>query len=103
MNIPKEIIDSDDYKEDPYGRNEYWLAKIKDAVSSGGGGGSSVLVTKTVTANGVYSASDDNADGYSGVTVNVVPNVYCGITAPENPLGNNGDIYIEYTYKEAVP
>jgi len=96
MNIPKEIIDSDDYKEDPYGRNEYWLAKIKDAVSSGGGGGSSVLVTKTVTANGVYSASDDNADGYSRVTVNVVPDIYCGKDPPESSLGNDGDIFIQY-------
>ena len=26
---------------------------------------------KIVTANGTYSASDDNADGYSSVTVNV--------------------------------
>lgn len=33
--------------------------------------GESVLTTKTVTANGTYSAQDDNADGYSSVTVNV--------------------------------
>ena len=36
-------------------------------------GGSSVLVTKTITQNGTYSAEDDNADGYSEVTVNVQP------------------------------
>ena len=30
-----------------------------------------VLITKTITANGTYNASDDNADGYSGVNVNV--------------------------------
>lgn len=29
------------------------------------------LASKTITANGTYSASDDNADGYSQVTVNV--------------------------------
>lgn len=29
------------------------------------------LITKTITANGTYSAEDDNADGYSEVTVNV--------------------------------
>lgn len=29
------------------------------------------LVTKTITANGTYNASSDNADGYSQVTVNV--------------------------------
>ena len=36
-------------------------------------GGGSVLVTKTITQNGTYSAEDDNADGYSEVTVNVQP------------------------------
>ncbi len=39
------------------------------------GGKSSVLTEKTITANGEYSASGDNADGYSTVTVNV-PNTY---------------------------
>lgn len=29
------------------------------------------LITKTITANGTYNASDDSADGYSSVTVNV--------------------------------
>lgn len=28
-----------------------------------------VLTTKTITQNGTYNASDDNADGYSQVTV----------------------------------
>lgn len=32
---------------------------------------SATLITKTITANGTYSASDDSADGYSSVTVNV--------------------------------
>lgn len=34
-------------------------------------GGSSVLVPKSITQNGTYDPQDDNADGYSGVTVNV--------------------------------
>lgn len=38
---------------------------------AGGGGGGSVLVPKTVTENGTYDPADDNADGYSEVTVNV--------------------------------
>ena len=33
--------------------------------------GSSTLITKTITVNGTYRASDDNADGFSQVTVNV--------------------------------
>ena len=35
------------------------------------GGGGSKIVPKTITANGTYNASSDNADGYSPVTVNV--------------------------------
>lgn len=35
------------------------------------GGGSAVLIEKSITANGEYNASDDEADGYSKVTVNV--------------------------------
>lgn len=34
-------------------------------------GGASTLTTKTITENGTYNASSDNADGYSSVTVNV--------------------------------
>lgn len=40
--------------------------KIEKQVTS-----SATLVTKTITANGTYSASSDGADGYSQVTVNV--------------------------------
>lgn len=38
---------------------------------STGGGGGSTLITKSITLNGTYDADDDNADGYSEVTVNV--------------------------------
>lgn len=38
---------------------------------SGGGGGSAILIEKSISSNGVYNASDDSADGYSKVTVNV--------------------------------
>lgn len=34
-------------------------------------GGSATLITKSITQNGTYNASSDNADGYSSVTVNV--------------------------------
>lgn len=33
--------------------------------------GSGTLITKNINANGTYDAEDDNADGYSSVTVNV--------------------------------
>ena len=46
---------------------------LSDAVHTlaNGYGGSATLITKTIIANGTYSASDDSADGYSEVTVNV--------------------------------
>lgn len=37
----------------------------------GAGGGAGGLIEKSVTANGVYIASQDSATGYSKVTVNV--------------------------------
>jgi len=37
-------------------------------VTSGGG---STLITKSISANGTYNATDDSADGYSSVTVSV--------------------------------
>ena len=43
----------------------------KLVLSGGGGGGSATLITKSITANGTYLATDDSADGYSSVTVNV--------------------------------
>ena len=41
------------------------------SIVPGGGGGSATLIEKTITANGEYNASDDSADGYSKVDVNV--------------------------------
>lgn len=38
---------------------------------TGTGQGSGTLISKTITLNGTYDPDDDNADGYSGVTVNV--------------------------------
>lgn len=45
---------------------------MSNIIKLGGGcGGSSVIVSKTITQNGTYSAQDDNADGYSEVSVDV--------------------------------
>ena len=51
------------------GKYFYTAAGVKTAGTGSGGG--STLITKTITANGTYNASSDNADGYSSVTVNV--------------------------------
>ena len=47
------------------------FAGISVIVTPNGGGGSAVLIDKTITANGVYNAVDDEADGYSTVNVEV--------------------------------
>ena len=39
--------------------------------NGGSGGGSGTFDTKTVTANGIYTAADDSLDGYSSITVNL--------------------------------
>ena len=57
-------------------------------LAGGSGGGEAVLKTKTVTANGVYNASSDHADGYSKVTVNV-PSPPAPVLVTKN-IGANG-------------
>lgn len=47
--------------------------RINEVAHSNIGGGSAVLISKTINQNGNYSATDDGADGYSGVKVNVQP------------------------------
>lgn len=72
-----------------------------------GGGSSPTLVTKTITLNGTYDPDDDNADGYSGVTVNVqggaamseVANQYgteVVITSGTAPAATSHTIYFEF-------
>ena len=47
------------------------LDEMVEAVDGIQAGGNATLITKSITANGTYNASSDNADGYSQVTVNV--------------------------------
>lgn len=45
---------------------------MANVIKIGGGSGSTpTLITKNITSNGVYNASDDGADGYSSVDVSV--------------------------------
>ena len=46
----------------------YTKSEVDELIAEHGGG---TIVSKTITENGVYNASADNADGYSPVTVNV--------------------------------
>lgn len=50
----------------------YTKTEVDDLIAQHGGG---TIVSKTITENGVYNASADNADGYSPVTVNVPSSV----------------------------
>ena len=59
------------------------------SIVPGGGGGSATLIEKTITANGEYNASDDSADGYSKVDVNV-PNTYTA--EDEGKVVDNGTL-----------
>lgn len=55
--------------DEAYTRIEEYLATIAE---NGGGGGETVLINnKNISANGVYKASDDSADGYKEVTVSI--------------------------------
>lgn len=58
------------YNLEPITRKEQFYDNIIKS-AGGGGGGSATLIEKTITINGEYNASSDNADGYSSVTVNV--------------------------------
>lgn len=49
--------------------------------------GQSTLVSKSITQNGSYDPEDDDADGYSAVTVNVQPNLQARTATV------NGDVY----------
>ena len=59
-------------------------------------GGGSTLITKSITANGTYSASSDNADGYSSVTVAVPSKLVTG-TFTGTTAGAAMDVTIPYS------
>ena len=59
-------------------------------------GGGSTLITKSITANGTYDADDDDADGYSSVTV-AVPSKHFTGTFTGSTTGVAMDVSIPYT------
>ncbi len=87
--------DSSGIPENPYTREEMYLDAI--ARGGGGGGGGSTLINKSVDANGTYNASDDNADGYKKVTVNV-PNSYA--EGDEGKVVSNGALVSQTAHAE---
>ena len=55
----------------PIVQNGVTVKTTAQAIANLGGGSTPTLITKSITSNGTYNASSDNADGYSSVTVNV--------------------------------
>lgn len=62
---------------------------------------SPTLITKTITENGTYDAEDDNADGYSEVTVNVSGGG--GYTLKEELFGYTPAGDVVYVPDENIP
>lgn len=69
-------------------------------------GGGSTLITKTITENGTYNASSDNADGYSQVVVNVASGGNDGLEmlfqGREAGIDNAHKIDFTYDYTEGT-
>ena len=62
---------------------------LKIEKQTGGGGGGSTLVPKTITANGTYDPADDDADGYSEVTVAIPAGTEGTPTATKGSVSNH--------------
>lgn len=54
---------------------EYLMNSAGAWIRQGGGAPEPTLIEKTITENGEYDPADDNADGYSSVSVDVEPNL----------------------------
>ena len=66
-----------------------WKSGWKTAIAALSGGGSSTLVSKTITANGTYDPADDDADGYSEVTVALPAGTEGTPTASKGTVSNH--------------
>lgn len=69
------------------------LSYLMGKNSGGGGGEAPVLIDKTITENGTYNASDDAADGYKKVVVDVPS----GITELYDHALPSGTLHTEAT------
>lgn len=74
------------------------LSNLPTAINSIPSGSSATLITKSITTNGTYNASSDNADGYSSVTVNVSGGGDVTLTRVSDDNGNEiGTWYCNFT------
>lgn len=92
------VINTDNSDEAIY----YAQCKVSNSVilvdpdPFGGSSGGATLIEKTITENGTYLASQDDADGYSLVDVNV-PNSY--VAQDEGKVVSNGTLVSQLTNK----
>lgn len=80
-------------------QDTYKPSQMANAIGQISGG--ATLISKSITENGTYDALDDEADGYSSVTVDVAgggggSTTYVGTTDPSSSQGHIGDFYIKY-------
>lgn len=78
----------------------FLMGRITAGGSGGGGGSEAVLIDKTISANGVYNASDDNADGYKKVTAQV-PNSYGA--GDEGKVVSSGALVAQTAHADVTP
>lgn len=86
----------------------YTPGQMAGAIEDIEGGGGSTLITKSITENGTCDATDDSADGYSEVTVNVtgrrLPDAYTEVeylsVSTSGPYINTGVLNGSQSYFE---
>lgn len=84
------------YTNKPESRIEDLYIQLKEAIETSSG---ATLIEKSITANGTYSASDDDADGYSSVSVDV-PNTYTA--GDEGKVVSNGALVAQTAYPTTI-
>ena len=76
----------------------YKPSEMAAAIESINTGGGVTLVSKTITENGTYDPSDDNADGYSEAIVNVpgptLVNKVITTNGTYDPADDNADVEV---------
>lgn len=85
---------------------EYMMNSAGAWVRQGGGAPEPTLIEKTITENGEYDPADDDADGYSSVSVDVEPNLTTkSITAngTYTAATDDADGYSEVTVNVPAP
>ena len=84
------------YTNKPESRIEDLYIQLKEAIETSSG---ATLIEKSITANGTYSASDDDADGYNSVSVDV-PNTYTA--GDEGKVVSNGALVAQTAYPSTI-